>query len=227
MKEKTRQRIGRTGWGLVLGVSLLTFLLPGNYTPPGIAPGAWLAVMVGFLLFFSLGLIVGVGLLITRYPLFFQQFKGVLLFSGLFLIGLRAFTSLQAVTHQGWLVSQLLLLVSVWLFALIGVMPLTLGVYLWRQDRSARLFALTILILIWSLTIYTRWRGPEQTLQDAAQGNLPAELSGLLCLGQLIFVLTPLFFIGHSIRLVSREWTRADTLPDAAYPGGPAVEETL
>jgi len=212
LEKETRQRSGRFGWAIVLGISLLLFLLPGNYTPAGLTPGMWLAVMVVILLLFVLGLLLGVGLLLVRYLPFFQQVKGTLLFLGFFIIGLRTFTYLQTFNGLRWPASQLFLMIAVWLFALIGAMPLLLGVYLWYQDRSVRLFAITFLALVWMLVAYTRWRGPEQTLQDAIQGTLPAELFGLICFGQLIFVLAPLFFIGHSLRLLYREWTQADML---------------
>lgn len=210
LKMETRQRMGRLGWGILLGLSLLLFLLPANYTPAGLTPDVWLVMMVSILLLFWLGQLLGVGLLLVRYLSFFQQIKGPLLFLGLFMIGLRLFTYLQTFTDLGWPTSQLFLLLAVWLLALIGALPLVLSVYLWYQDRAARLLAITFLVIVWLLVAYTRWRGPERILQDAFQGTLPAGLLGLLCFGQLVFVLAPLFFIGHSLRLLYREWTRAD-----------------
>lgn len=226
LKKEIRQRIGRFGWGIILGLSLLLFLLPGNYTPTGLSPDIWLAIMLGILLLFWLGLLLGVGLLLVRYLPFFQQSKGPLLFLGLFMVGLRSFTYLQALNDLSWPTSQLFLMLAVWVFALIGVMPLALSVYLWYQDRSVRLVAITFLVVVWLLVAYTRWRGPEQALQDTFQGVLPAELFGLLCFGQLVFVLAPLFFVGHSLRLLYREWTRADMLLADDHPPDSIVEKT-
>lgn len=206
---KTRKLSGRLGWSLVLGMSLLSFLLPGNYTPAGLPPDAWLVMMVGILLLFCLGLLLGMALLLIRYLPFFQQFKGTLLFLGLFIIGLRIFAYLQTVADLSWPFSQLLLMVSVWLFAFVGILPLVLSVYLWYQDRSVRLLALTFLITVWLLVAYTRGQGPEQIFQNAIQGTLPAELFSLICFGQLVFILAPLFFIGHSLRLLYSEFIQA------------------
>jgi hypothetical protein len=211
-KPQTHRKSGRFGWGIILGLSLLLFLLPGNYTPTGLPPDVWLVMMVGILLLFSLGLFLGVGLLVVCYLPFFQQIKGPLLLLVLLMIGLRSFAYLQTFTDLGWPASQLFLLLSVWLLVLIGALPLVLGVYLWYQDRAVRLWAITLLAVVWLLVAYTRWRGPEQIFQDTFQGELPAELFGLICFGQLVFVLAPLFFIGHSLCLLYREWTRADML---------------
>jgi len=225
LREKIVRQSGRFGWAIVSGISLLLFLLPGNYAPAGLAPSLWLAVMVGILLLFWLGLLLGVGLLLIRYLSFFQQIKGPLLFFGLFMISLRAFAYLQTFNNLIWPASQLLLMFSVWLFALIGAIPLVLSVYLWYQDRSVRLVAITLLAVVWLLVAYTRWRGPEQTLQAAILGILPAELFSLICFSQLIFVLAPFFFIGHSLRLLYREWTRADMLFTADHHPDPLVEK--
>jgi hypothetical protein len=212
MTSETRQRIGHLGCGLVLGLSLLLFLLPGNYTPSGLTPDAWLAVMMALLLLFWLGLLLGLGLLMLRYLPFFQQIKGPLLFFGLFVMGLRAFTFLQSFSELGWPASQFFLLLAAWLLALIGALLLALCVYLWYQDRAIRLVAVTFLAAVWLLIAYTRWHGPEQTLQDVFLGVLPAELFGLLCFAQFVFVLAPFFFAWHTVRLAYREWTRADML---------------
>ncbi|MBK7919063.1 MAG: hypothetical protein IPJ94_22935 [Chloroflexi bacterium] len=212
LKMETRQRIGRLGWGVILGFSLLLFLLPDSYVPTALPPEVWLLMMIGALLLFWLGLFLGVGLLLVRYLPFFQQIKGPLLFLVLFMMGLRSFSYLQTFSDLGWPASQIFLVLAIWLFVLISVLPLVLGIYLWYQDRAARLLAITLLAIVWLLVAYTRWRGPEQIFQDTFQGALPAELFGLICFGQLVFVLAPLFFIGHSLRLLYREWTRVDML---------------
>ena len=227
LREKIVKQSGRFGWSLVLGVSLLLFLLPGNYAPAGITPGVWLAVMVGILLLFWLGLLLGVGLLMVYYLPFFQQFTGTLLFLALFILGLRTFTYLQTAGDPGWPASQLLLMVSIWLFALIGILPLVLGVYLWYQDRSVRLLAVTLLATVWLLVAYARWQGPEQIVQNAFEGTLPAGLMGLICFSQLVFILAPLFFIGHSVHLLSREWAQPDAVLASEPPPESNVEKTI
>lgn len=226
MKQETRRQIGRVGWGIVFGSSLLLFLFPGTYTPDGLASDVWLAMMVSILLLFWLSQTLGVGLLIVRYLPFFQQIKGSLLFLALFSIGLRLLTLLQTSDSRGWFFSQLYLLLAGWSLTLIGAMPLALSVYLWRQDRAIRLVGGTFLAVVWLLVLYTRWRGPEQVIYDTFNAVLPPELFGLICFTQFIFVLAPLFFIGHSLRLLYREWTRADMLLLTDHRLDPVAEET-
>lgn len=226
LQQETRRRIGWFGWSIVLGSSLLLFLLPGNYTPYGLASDVWVAMMVSILLLFWLSQTLGVGLLIVRYLPFFQQIKGPLLFLALFSIGLRLLTLLQMLDSRGWFFSQLYLLLAGWSLTLIGVMLLALSVYLWYQDRTVRLVGVTFLAVVWLLVIYTRWRGPEQVIHDTFRGVLPPELFGLICFTQFVFVLTPLFFIGHSLRLLYREWTRADMLLLIDHRLNPVAEET-
>ena len=225
-KENWRLRIGYVGWGVVIAISLLLFLLPPNFAPSGLSSEVWLLVMVAILLFSLLGLLLGMGLLLIRYWPFGKQIQGILLFFALFVIVFRAFTFLQTVTQPGWLVSHLFVLFGTWLFALVGAMVLSLTVYFWFQDYSMRVLAVTFLIVIWSLVLYTRWRGAEQIVQDVYRGVLPAELMSVICYRQLVLLLAPLFFVGHSCCLLYREWVRADMQLVSQPLSTPALEKS-
>lgn len=222
IKMETRQRIGHFGWGGIFGFSLLILLLPTNSSPAGIST----LILLGVVLLAWLGLLMGVGLLLIRYCSFFQQSKGLLSFLVLFMIGLRAFNFFQTLNIQSWLGSQLFLLLMIWVLAVMMALPVIMSIYLWHQDHAVRLTAITFLVIVWLLVAYTRWRGATQIFQDVFQMTLPAELSGLFCFGILVFILAPLFFIGHSIRLVYRELSQADMLEDREWLSEPFVENT-
>ena len=225
IKMETRQRIGRFGWGLIFGFSLLILLLPANYAPAGRSSNAWLLILLGVVLLAWLGLLLGVGLLFIRYFPFFQQSKGLLLILAAFMIGLRAFiTVYHASTIQSWLGSQLFLLLMIWLLVLIATLPFVMSIYFWHQDRAAQLTAITFLVIVWLLVAYTRWRSATQIFQDLFQMTMPAELSGLFCFGILVLILAPLFFIGHSIRLIYRELSQADMLEESEWLSEPIAE---
>lgn len=221
---ETRQRIGRFGWGFILGFSLLILLLPATYVPAGISSNVWSVILLGVFLLVWLGLLLGVGLLFIRYFSLFQQSKGLLLFLSLFMIGLRMFTFFQSSIIQSWLGSQLFLLLMMWLLVVMMTLPVVMSIYLWHHDDAARLTAITFLLIVWLLVAYTRWRGDTQIFKDVFQMTMPAELSGLFCFGILVLILAPLFFIGHSIRLVYRELSQADMLEVSGQLSEPLVE---
>lgn len=225
IKMETRQRIGRFGWGLIFGFGLVILLLPTKYIPPGLSPNIWFIILLGVVLLAWLGLLLGVGLLLIRYFPFFRQSKGLLLFLAVFMIGLRIFiTVYHAPTIQSWLGSQLYLLLMVCLLVLMVAMPLVMSIYLWHQDHAARITAITFLVIVWLVVAYIRWRGATQIFQDLFQMTMPAELSGLFCFGILVLILAPLFFIGHSIRLVYRELSQADMLEESEWLSEPIAE---
>jgi hypothetical protein len=203
---------GRFGWGFVLGTNILLFLLPTQSVPAGLSTEAWLLTALGILLLSWLGMLTGIGLLVIRYHWFFKQIKGVLLFLGLLVVGFRLFFMIfQIRNDSGWFFSQLSFLLTVWLIILPFALVLATAYYLWFNDQSVRFLAIILLIIPWLLIFYIRNQSAEQLLLDIIQVNLPGELFALICFGQIVFVLAPLFFIGHSLRLVYREFSRAGT----------------
>lgn len=205
-----RRRAGRIGWAILLVMNILLLLAPANYTPTSLSLQTWLVVMIAFLLLILLGFLVGFILLFVRYMTFFKQFRGTLALLIPLLVGLRVFAWLQTITNPGWPLSQMLLLVPVWLMGLLVTLPIALAVYLWYQDQSIRILGYTLLIIVWSLVFYVNRVGPESLLLEIFRGDALPELMGMLCVGQIAIVLVALFFIGHSLRLIYREWTRAD-----------------
>lgn len=193
------------GWGLILGISSVLFLLPTQSTPGSTSPEAWLLIMISLLLLTWLGLIIGTALLLVRYLPFFQQLKGTLLFLGLFMVGLRLFTVLQGQAEMA-LLARVFLVVSAWLLTLPVALGMALGIYMWFRDQTVRLIAVTFLVIPWLFVLFVRNQGAEKLLQNTMQATLPGELFALICFGELVFVLAPLFFIGHSLRLLYREF---------------------
>ncbi len=214
------------GWGFILGISVLLFILPTQSTPGNVSPDVWLLVMIALLLLTWLGLVVGHVLLLVRYLPFFQQLRGTLLFLGLFMVGLRLFPALQ--NHiESALFSRIFLVVAVWLLTLPVTLGMALCVYMWFRDQTVRLIAVTLLVIPWLFVLYVRNQGAEKLLQNTLQATLPGELFALICFGELIFVLVPLFFIGHSLRLLYREFLqpRADT--GKPTPSSPTPQEEI
>lgn len=193
------------GWGLILGISSVLFLLPTQTTPGSTSPEVWLLLMISLLLLTWLGLIIGIALLLVRYLPFFQQLKGTLLFLGLLMVGLRLFTVLQGQAEMA-LLARVFLVVSAWLLTLPVALGMALGVYMWFRDQTVRLIAVTFLVIPWLFVLFVRNQGAEKLLQNTMQATLPGELFALICFGELVFVLAPLFFIGHSLRLLYREF---------------------
>lgn len=224
--SRLRQWSGRLGWGLVSGISILLFLLP---TQPALGGGpaeTWLLIMLSLLVLSWLGMSIGIGLLLIRYLPFFQQFRGVLFSLGLLMVGLRLFTHLQPLAETE-IFARILLVVSIWLFTLLVALVLALVVYMWVCDQSVRLMAVISVVLPWSFILYIRSQGPEKLWHNTLQGNLPPELMTLICFGNLLFLLAPLFFVGHTMRLVYREFLRAPRAWGKVNLPSPTLKEEI
>lgn len=217
---------GRLGWGLILVISSFLFLLPMQTTPGSISPEVWLLVMMALLLLTWLGLGVGAALLLVRYLPFFQQLRGTLLFLLLFVVGLRLFTTLQGHMESA-LLSRVFLVVAVWLLTLPIILGMALCIYMWFRDQTVRLIAITFLAIPWLFVLYVRNQGAEKLLQNTMQATLPGELFALICFGELIFVLAPLFFIGHSLRLLYREFLQPPADTGKPTPSSPTPQEEI
>jgi hypothetical protein len=69
--------------------------------------------------------------------------------------------------------------------------------------------ALTFTLLVWTLVLFVRQRGADQLLLGILSPDNAANLwwfQSLLCPAAWLFLLGPLSFTVHSMRLLYREW---------------------
>lgn len=209
-KPPTHQRLGRIGWGILLAASILLFLIPANYVPAAISPQTWLVMMIAFVLLMLVAFLLGFGLLLVHYLPVFKQVQGTLALFAALLLGLRVYTWMQFLPELRWPLSQIMLLLPMWLLALFLALPISLTIYLWHQDQSVRVLGYTLLIVVWALVFVVNQVGPESLMVTLIRGDVLPELMGMLCFGQSVILLGLFSFVWHTGRLLYREWTSAD-----------------
>lgn len=205
----------RLGWWLVGLGSAVGLLLPSTFTPAGITPGVWLAIMLTMIILPTLALIIGGIFLLLGYQEFFRRPVGLITLVVAFVIVLRIVNPLIEQAERPWPLSQIFLLAAFYFLALTMILFFALIFYLWHRDHAVQLFAITALLSVWALAIYVRIHGPDQTLVDALLGRFPSELIALLCIGNFVVILTPIFFVIHVLRVVSQEFDRRGDPLDA------------
>lgn len=209
-KSPTRQRLGRIGWGILLVANLLLFLIPANYVPKAISPQSWLIIMLAIVLLVLLASLVGFGLLVVRYLPVFKQARGTLALFVALLLGMRLYSWGQALPDLSWPLSQMMLLLPIWLLSLLLALPITMGIYLWHKDQSVRVLGYMLVIIVWVLVFAVNQVGPESLIVTMIRGDALSELMGMLCFGQSVILIALFFFVWHTGRLLYREWTKAD-----------------
>jgi len=205
-------RMRRVGWFLVLAV---TVLLPlWQLVAPEAPSVTLLLLLLGLVLLLLLALLLGVGLLLWSYRGFFQRAWGVALWAAVlfFALALNGALAPGGVPVAGLprLASGLLELASAWgLAASLAIGP-TLLLYLRRRDASARLFAITYLLVVWTLFAFGQGLGWEALLNGLVTNQAMRvlwPLEFLLCLGIWVSLIAPATFLWHTFRLLQREWS--------------------
>lgn len=220
---------GYLGWILCLGITAFLFFLPIRAMETALSLEVTLLLVLGIMFFSWVGLMVGAVLLMIRYPAFFKTIKGVALFLSLFALDIWLAAPLLYQTDMGWFSQQLFFLLTVWISALPFILLVVLSAYLWFQDKAARLLAVTLLTIVWAFAIHIRDRSAAQLLLDMIQMSLPAWLTAFACFSQMVVVIAPLFFLGHSLRLFYREIIRSG-LDDVMVPDkgiGAKIDESI
>lgn len=194
------RRIARaTGWALHVGASVtlvLLTLLPAR-TFANLLPALGVMFVVGLVL---LCLLIGVILFLYGYHEFFQRPWGFILTVMIFFASL--FAQSQASN------SVVVTLAGVWgIVAALAVGPV-LTVYLWHRDRSVRLLALMLLLLMWLLFTMGQMLGWADLLFAVVAG-IPGQLlwplQGVLCVTMWVCVVAPLAFLWHTLVMLKRE----------------------
>lgn len=188
-------------WALCGGASLVIFLLTlmDNATTQTVLLAQLLLLLAALL-----GLLAGVALLLWVDRAFFAGRWGVALWLGVALLALVAPAGLPA-TRLASAVGQVL---SSWGIAALLALGPTLWLYLRRTDHSVRVFALTLLALVWLLYTLGQALGWDRLLNVMVVGGAgpaAAPLQLLICLSIWVFFVAPLAFVWQTICLIRRE----------------------
>jgi hypothetical protein len=206
---KWQRRCSRLGWAIIIGGSALLLFFPADYSGPAVAPEVWLLLMLLLLLGIWLSLLVGVLLLIAGHLPIFKRVEGVLLTASLLALCLRLWPLIvggDGPSH--WLVRQLLFIAGIWLFVLPFALGAALLLYLFYRDRAVQATAVTLMLFVWTMLLYARYRGPDYLIREIILAGNPGEIwwfQTILCLTFWLLILGPLSFIGHTVRLIYQE----------------------
>lgn len=198
----------RIGWGVMVLTTLTILVLPERFDLPAetgtsqlmLTYIAWASIL--FLFSF-----LGITLLVLGYIQFFQRFEGILLFTGLILLGVWAGTWTQ-MEEAAWLRGRAQLLMLV-----LGVVSMlaiaeAIALYLIFHDRGIRLLGVVLMVNVWVLFLWIRQVGPDTVLIETVISQRPLLLrlfQSSTCVSIWITILAPISFIGHTIRLLHHE----------------------
>jgi hypothetical protein len=209
-----QRRFSQAGWITVIGCTILLLLLPLDNLGQGLPVEVWLLLVALLFLVIWITLFGGVLLLMAGYVATFKRVGGVLLFATLLALSFNTWSFLgSGLAGANWFVSQLFFLTVVWLLVLPFALGAALLLYLVYQDKAVQATAVTLMIFVWTILIYARYRGPEYLLHEVILGSNPGQywwFQTVLCLTLWLLILAPLSFLGHTFRLIYQEFSAGD-----------------
>lgn len=206
--SKWTRRFSRLGWGLLIGISLLLFLMPHEYSNTGLEPTTVTYLLISIFLGGITFLLVGIGFVMLGHLSFFKRAWGVLLFIALLTLGMVLFFRLQQ-EGSGWLISHIALLFGMWGMASMVALGMAVFVYLVFQDKSVRLFALAFLTTMWLSIFYVRRLGAAEFLESIVTNSASTsfwDYTSLICLLYWVSLIGPFSLLAHLARLLIKEW---------------------
>jgi hypothetical protein len=193
--------ITRLAWGLLSFDLLLIFIVP---TDTNIFDS--LLLMIAYAGWLILTSIIASTWLIIRYRAFFHTWPGWAVPLILLILSSLVVQNVLFVSHSNLsLFFAMLFLTSVWS---VGVAT---AILLWYRDIGLGLMAWGLAIFIWVVLLTWRFQGNsiELVLSSLNHPNEPSPLwwfNPLICIFGWIIPLGIVSFLGHTLRLIIREW---------------------
>ncbi len=190
----------RLAWGLLIFDVLLIFVVPAD------THFGSLLLMIAYAAWLILTLVITSVWLMIRYRAFFRTWPGwavpliTLILSSLVIQGILP------VSHPNFsLFFSMLFVVSV---CSAGVAT---AILLWYRDVGLGLIAWGLVILVWMLLFSWRFQGNliELFFSSLIHPDKPSPLwwwNSLVCVCGWIIPLSVISFLGHTLRLILREW---------------------